>query len=56
MITKKEFESYKRVQESGRTNLFMVKNVEILSGLEREKILEIMKNYEELSKRFTGGD
>ena len=51
-ITKKDFEAYVRVQRSGVTNMFAVDLVSKLSGLTRDKILYIMENYRELSKRF----
>ena len=51
-ITKEDFEAYVRVQRSGVTNMFAVDLVSKLSGLTRDKILYIMENYRELSKRF----
>ena len=51
-ISKKDFEAYVRVQRSGVTNMFAVDLVSKLSGLTRDKILYIMENYRELSKRF----
>jgi len=51
-ITKEEFEAYKKVQSSGVTNMFNVSVVGKLSGLSREQILEIMKNYSEIEKEI----
>jgi len=51
-ITKEEFEAYERVRSSGVTNMFMVTNVCNLSGLEKEQVMEIMKNYEELAEKY----
>jgi len=51
-ITKEDFEAYVRVQRSGVTNMFAVDLVSKLSGLTRDKILYIMENYRELSKKF----
>jgi len=51
-ITKKDFEAYVRVQRSGVTNMFAINVVSKLSGLTRDKILYVMENYRELSKRF----
>ena len=51
-ITKQEFEAYLRVQKGGRTNMFDVQNVEDLSGLPREKIIAIMKQYNELKEKY----
>lgn len=45
MITKEQFMSYERVRQSGKTNMFIIKNVEALSGLSRDVIMEIMENY-----------
>jgi len=51
-ITKQDFQKYVRVQRSGKTNMFDVAMVESLSGLSRNKIIEIMKNYNEYIKRW----
>ena len=51
-ITKEQFEAYVDVQESGVTNMFDVRTVGELSGLEKEEILEIMKNYGELKDKY----
>jgi hypothetical protein len=51
-ITKEQFEAYVEVQESGQTNMFDVKMVEILSGLEKEEIMTIMKSYGELKEKY----
>ena len=47
-ITKEQFESYEEVRISGVTNMFDVSAVMSYSGLEREEILFIMKNYSKL--------
>ena len=52
MISKKEFEVYEEIRESGKTNMFDVMNVSIYSGLSRDKVFEIMKTYKELSEKF----
>lgn len=52
MISKEDFESYVSVQKSGVTNMLDVKKVEELSGLSREKIFTIIKNYSELKEGF----
>ena len=44
-ITKEEFQAYEAVRLSGATNMFDVNMVEQLSGLDRDTISEIMKNY-----------
>ena len=51
-ITKDEFRAYEGVRASGVTNMFMVSTVEDLSGLDRETIFEIMKQYSELNKKY----
>ena len=51
-ITKEDFEAYVDVQESGVTNMFDVKTVGELSGLEKEDIMTIMKNYGELMEKY----
>ena len=51
-ITKEQFEAYVDVQMSGVTNMFDVKTVGDLSGLEKEEIMEIMKNYGTLNDKY----
>jgi exosome complex RNA-binding protein Csl4 len=51
-ITKEDFQAYIKVQNSGRTNMFDLRNVVKLSGLSREKILEIMTNYRIYKQRW----
>ena len=51
-ITKEQFEAYVDVQMSGVTNMFNVKLVGELSGLEKEEIMEIMKNYGTLKDKY----
>jgi len=51
-ITKEQFQSYVGVQKSGVTNMFMVTTVCELSGLGREEVMDIMKNYSELAEKF----
>ena len=52
-ITKDQFEAYVRVQKSGVTNMFDLKNVTALTGLDKEQCLEIMSNYGELDKKYS---
>ncbi len=54
-ITRKEFEAYEKVRVSGVTNMLMVGNVSELSGLSREVIMTIIKNYFELVKKYSKG-
>ena len=51
-ITQEQFEAYVDVQESDLTNMFHVKTVGELSGLEKEQIMTIMTNYGELKDKY----
>lgn len=51
-ISKKDFQAYLQVQNSGKTNMFDLRNVVMLSGLSREKILEIMTNYHKYKEQW----
>ena len=51
-ITKEDFRKYVEIQNSGATNMFMVSTVCELSGLEREQVMAIIKNYSEYEKMF----
>ena len=51
-ITKEQFEAYVNVQESGVTNMFDVRMVKSLSGLEKEQIMTIMQHYGELKDKY----
>ena len=53
-ITKEQFEAYVNVQMSGVTNMWNVKLVSELSGLEEEEIMTIMKSYGELKDKYDG--
>ena len=51
-ITQDEFEAYVDVQTSGVTNMFNVSVVSDYSGLSKEKIIDIMTNYEILNNKY----
>ena len=51
-ISKDEFEQYEEVRKGGLTNMFNVGLVAELSGLTKEQIFFIMKNYGELKKKY----
>ena len=51
-ISREQFEAYVDVQESGVTNMFDVKTVSELSGLEKEEIMTIMKSYDDLKEKY----
>ena len=53
-LTKDDFKAYERVRASGVTNMFDVRMVERLSGLDGDTILGVMKNYDSLVKKFPG--
>lgn len=53
-ITKEDFNVYKAVQESGITNMFDISVIMELSGLERNKVLTIMKHYNDLTEKYYG--
>jgi hypothetical protein len=52
-ITEEQFEAYVRVQMSGVTNMFDLRNVTALTGLDKKQIMEIMSNYGELEKFYS---
>lgn len=52
MIERHQFEAYKEVQESGEVNMFDVKSVSMLSGLEVDEVKEIITNYDKLSEQY----
>ena len=54
-ITKEQFTAYVRVQKSGVTNMFDLRNVTALTGLDKNQCLEIMENYGELYKKYNDG-
>ncbi|MDI9596617.1 MAG: hypothetical protein QM220_03705 [Atribacterota bacterium] len=54
-ISQRKFEEYYRVQKSGKTNMFDIRMVMVLSGLTKEECLNIMENYAEYYKKFKGG-
>ena len=51
-ITQDEFAAYEDVRESGVTNMFNVSVVSDYSGLSREKITDIMSNYQTLCIKY----
>ena len=51
-ITQEQFKAYVDVQESGVTNMFDVKTVGQLSGLEKEQIMKIMTDYGTLKEKY----
>ena len=51
-ITQDQFDSYESVRESGITNMFNVSVVSDYSGLNRQDIMTIMKNYSTLQEKY----
>ena len=51
-ISKEDFEEYVECQKEGLTNMFNLSNVELITGLSKDKIKTIIKHYEELEKEF----
>ena len=51
-VTKKDFEAYEAVRQSGVTNMFDTRMVGMLSGLDKTTILAVMKSYDELTKKY----
>lgn len=51
-ITKDDVQAYEDVRQSGVTNMFDVTRVSQLSGLDRDRIMAIMKDYGNLVKKF----
>ena len=49
-INQEQFEAYERVRTSGVTNMWAVSVVSDLSGLEKDTIMQIMKNYSDLKE------
>ena len=48
LISKEDFEAYCEVQESGVTNMLNVRLVSQLSGLDKDQVMFIIRNYGEL--------
>ena len=51
-ITKKQFNRYEGIRLSGAINMFDVRNVTALSGLNQEQIMVIMENYNQLKEKY----
>ena len=53
-IRKEDFQAYEKVRVSGVTNMFDVRRVSMLSGLNRDQIIAIMEQYGELEEKYPG--
>ena len=47
-----DYIKYEDIRESGVTNMFDLRNVTALTGLSKEQIMYIMKNFSELDKKY----
>ena len=54
MVTKKQFQTYLKIRDSGATNMFDVRKVVELSDgiLKRDDCIFIMKNFNELWDKY----
>ena len=52
-ITKAQFNRYEGCRLSGATNMFDLRNVTALTGLDKNQCMTIMKNYDELYKKYS---
>tara|TARA_R110001592_G_scaffold288735_1_gene557855 strand:+ start:57 stop:221 length:165 start_codon:yes stop_codon:yes gene_type:complete len=52
-ITKEEFNRYEGCRLSGATNMFDMRNVNALTGLNKEQVIAIMENYNELKEKYS---
>ena len=53
-ITKEEFQRYEEIKTSGVTNMLDIGLVSLLSSLDRDEVLEVVRHYDELSKKYPG--
>ena len=54
-VNQEQFEAYERVRTSGVTNMWAVSVVSDLSGLEKDTIMYIMGNYDEMRRKSWRG-
>ena len=52
LINASDFINYVELQQEGCINMFDIKGVEELTGLNKEQIMFIMKNYEKLEEKY----
>ena len=55
-ISKDDFELFEEVRTTGIVNMSIVKNVATMSGLSKDKVLNIMNNYEHYREKFKGAN
>jgi Cu/Ag efflux protein CusF len=51
-VSERDFKAFVKVQMSGRTNMFDVRTVGILSGLDKETIMAVIDEYDALSELY----
>lgn len=51
-ISEEDFKEYESCRVSGVTNMFDLSNVEMVTGLDRDKIKAIIKGYDNLIKLY----
>ncbi len=54
MVTKQQFKSYRRVQNSGLYNMFTPDAI-IASGLDKDIYFDIIENYSVYQDKYEGG-
>ncbi len=52
-ITIEDFQDFERVRKSGKTNMTDVRRVAKLTGMSKERVIIILRNYDELKSFFT---
>ncbi len=52
-IIMEDFQDFERVRKSGETNMLDVRKVVELTGMSKDRIIIIVKNYDELKTFFT---
>lgn len=51
-VSKEDFLAYEEVRIGGLTNMYMISAIEELTGLDRETIKEIIKNYSDYARKY----
>ena len=54
-VTEAQFRAYTKVQSGGKYNMFDP-NARMLTGLDKNTYLAIMKNYDELEQKYGGNE
>lgn len=51
-IDREDFMAFERLRESGRVNMAAIREVCDITGLDREQVKNIIKNYEALAAKY----